>query len=163
MTCFIEKLYPLLSKNAMVFVYYPKPSNRFFRAILHNLLFTQKPEHPFWSLLNFSSIFSASAVWKITFSYTSVCIYVCICAHSRLQRCTCTHVYISMCNVGWTTYRNYAQSGDWQVASHQLPNFRQNLQQAKLTVKELEWLQLPDSFFLKPYFRNPQKSQITEG
>lgn len=38
---------------------------------------------------------------------------------------------------------------NWQVASHQLPYFRQNLQQAKPTVKELEQLQVPDSFFLK--------------
>lgn len=35
---------------------------------------------------------------------------------------------------------------DGQVASHQLPNFRHYLQQAKPKVEELEWLWLPHYF-----------------
>lgn len=81
--------------------------------------------------------------------HTPVRAYMCACAHSSLQRCTCTPVYMSMCNCMCKTHTEMMpRFPNWQVASHQLPYFRQNLQQAKPTVKELEQLQVPDSFFL---------------
>lgn len=82
-------------------------------------------------------------------------------AHRSLQRCTCTHMSTWQCIMLAKPHTEMMpRIPNWQAASHQLPNFRQDLQQAEPKVKEPEWLWLPDFFF--PYFMVQKATKITK-